>query len=245
MKKYIPALAVVNGVVLAAVLALLLTDKNNLIIRLGIVAAQALQKVGWVAAGALFVAGNGVILAKMLGQRKTPTPRQMPIEIFPKDRVDPDYIRQELTRFSQERPALRQQIAEALAQMDSIDRKQAKIGNIFERNQVGSLGEVASTVDDAEHGICLNMVKIINRMILWDPMEWNKPGKEEIYAGHMAYIQKCLSRNEEILSKCDILLSETVSYIDEQNSGSDSKQLHLDVMTETIQSLRQINRIEP
>lgn len=81
-------------------------------------------------------------------------------------------------------------------------------------------------------------------MILWDPLEWNKPGKESIYEGHRAYIGKLLEQGDEILSKCDILLAETVSYLDEKDANVDSGRLHLDVMTQTIQSLRSISSIE-
>ena len=194
----------------------------------------------------LFVAGNVVWGRSLLRKRRELAPPEPPpvMELDSSEPAGPEQIRRELHSFRKVRPALQDQIDAAIAQMDSMDRKQAKLRELFRRNRISSLGEVETTIDDVELCMCRNLVKLINRMVLWDPLEWNKPGKEPIYAEHRAYIQKMLAKNDAILSKCDILLVETVSYMDEKDSDMDSGQLHLDVMTETIQSLRQISRTE-
>jgi len=245
MKKTVIPGVVFNAVLLILVICFSMLDKNTLIITIGIVFANVVLTGGWILIAAVFAAGNIVWIVKLLKNRKKKIlPEYVPLEFSEKERMDPEQIREELRRFNADRSLLRNQIAEALAQMDSMDRKQAKMDKILQRNQISTLDEVVSTIDGTEQSMFRNIQKIINRMILWDPMEWNKPGKEEIYAGHLKYIKKILAYNDEMLSKCDILMGETVNYIDEKDSGADTSGLHLEAMTKTIQSLRQINSVE-
>lgn len=237
-----------NAIVILLAIVLAATDRSNLIVNMGILLANLLMTGGWILVGAAFVVGNIVFLLKVLRERRNRAiaeARSMPVEVSPKDALDPERLRQEFAHFYKQRPALQEQITAAIAQMDSMDRKQAKLKSIFERNHVSSLDEVEVTINDAEQVLCQNMAKLINRIILWDPLEWNKPGKEKIYAEHRAYMLQLLAQGDDILSKCDVLLAETVSYMDEKDAGVDSGRLHLDVMTETIQSLRSIGSVEP
>ena len=54
-----------------------------------------------------------------------------------------------------------------------------------------------------------------------------------------------LDEIDELLNLCDTLLSNTLNYIDEKNSGivSDGK-MALEVMNEVIQSLQNMNKME-
>lgn len=232
-------------VILAIVLASI--DPNSLIISMGIVLANYIRLGGWILWGVLFAIGNVVFLLRLRQEKHNQTiaaARVTPIEFSAKEMLNAEVLREELGNFYKQRPALQEQILTAIAQIDSMDRKQAKLREIFERNHVSTLDEVESTVNDAEQILCRNMAKLINRIILWDPLEWNKPGKENIYDNHRIYMKKLLDQSDEILSKCDLLLAETVSYLDEKDAGMDSERLHLDVMTETIQLLSNIKSMD-
>lgn len=248
MKRIVRGGVVFNAAILLLAILFLLTDRNSLIISMGIILAGYLVVGGWILLGVVFVGGNLLFLRKLRRERQNQAiaeARLMPVEVSPNEPLSPERLREEFEHFYKQRPVLQEQIAAAVAQMDSMDRKQAKLRSIFERNRVSTLDEVEATINDAEQVLCRNMAKLINRVILWDPLEWNKPGKERIYDGHRAYIQKLLDQGDEILSKCDVLLAETVGYLDEKDAGIDSGRLHLDVMTETIHSLRSISSVEP
>jgi hypothetical protein len=125
--------------------------------------------------------------------------------------------------------------------MDSIDRRQDKLREILTRNDADSLEEVVTTLDAAEQTICRNMAKMLNRVILWDQNESSKPGKEAVFAGHEKYIGQILEKNEDILTMCDALLTETVSYLNERASGENDGAYELEAMTKVMRSLRGLN----
>lgn len=247
MKRIVRSAIIFNVIIVILAVVLTLIDPDNLIISVGIIFANYILIGGWILLGVLFVLGNLVSFLRWRREKRNQdiaAARAMSIERSSKETLNPKVLREELEHFYKQRPALQEQITAAIAQLDSMDRKQAKLREIFERNHVKTLDEVEATVNDAEQVLCRNMAKLINRIILWDPLEWNKPGKEKIYESHRVYMKKLLDQCEEILSKCDILLAETVSYLDEKDAGLDSDKLHLDVMTETIQLLSNIKSVE-
>lgn len=243
MKKKLISHIVFDALLLAAAAVFAHIDKADLVIYFGVVIADIITAAVWIGIALLFLINNiQMILRLICSNRKQPLPIELTITYD--KAIAPEDIRKEIARYRRERPALQDCFDHATAQMDSIDRKQAKIKQLFDKNAIGTLNDVIHVVDDAEQAICRNMIKILNRAILWDPMEWNQRGKERIYAQHRAYILQYLERNNQILEKCDILLSETVDYVNEKDSANDNGQLHLDVMTETIQTLKSINNTD-
>ncbi|MDL2253085.1 hypothetical protein LJC49_03325 [Ruminococcaceae bacterium OttesenSCG-928-I18] len=245
LKKYLIGGGAFDAVLILLALLFSSLSRTELIIRFGVGLTDLLLVAGWVVLGALAVAGNALwitLAVKHARRNRLPGPAPK-LTLSPKEQLDPMRIREELLAYKKQRPALQQAIDQAISQMDSMDRKQEKLGEVFERNRVQTLGEVAATVDDTEQALCRNMVKIINRITIWDPQEVGKKGKEEIFREHRAYILKFLDRNDELLLMCDKLLAETVCYVDEKDATPDQSALHLQVMTETIGSLRNMNRI--
>lgn len=228
--------------VLAVILATL--NRSTLIIYFGVAGAGALTVALWAVLGVLAVGLNLFWLRRALKSRKRPAKALDVASFTSNGRIETDALRAELEKYRRERPALEEPLQQAVAQMNSMDRKQEKLKELFERNQVVSLGDVDATLDDTEQAMCGNIAKIVNRAILWDPLEWDKPEKREIYAEHRAYIQQMLAQNDQVLLMCDRLLSETVQYVDEKSTRPDSGQMHLEVMTETVQTLRKLNSHE-
>jgi hypothetical protein len=219
-------------------LILCLINRTWLIITIGIAATDILLTGGKILLACAFLAGVAVSLIRW--QKTKGLQQESPqAVVFSLDKQqEPALIRKELTRLISIRPRLKDLLTWGLAQMDSIDRKQAKLKEILDRNQVASMNEVVSTLDGAEQTLCKNLVRVLNRGILWDPHEVNKPGKAAVFEEHKRYIGQILDKNENILTMCDTLLAETVSYLGEKTYDADDGALGLKAMTEVMHSLR-------
>lgn len=234
---------IINLILIAGLVVVITLNKTDLIIALGLTAANWL-KWGGMAVLLLLLLIHNILWAGQLLRREKKAEQDITLTVSVDNTYDPEYLRKELKRFAMECPQLKNELAEAYAQMDSMDRKQDKIRDIFERNKEASLGEVEATMEIVEQSMFRNIVRIINRAILWDPMEAGKPGKEAVYREHRERIRYRLKQNEEMLSKCDHLLSETVGYIGEKSGNNNSSDMHLDSMMETIQSLNRMRETE-
>lgn len=156
---------------------------------------------------------------------------------------NPAYVRAEVERSRAVTEGLETELGTALAQMDSMDRKQAKITDIFERNQTKSLSSVEETLLNAEQSMFGNIIKIINLADLWDDQEYQLPAKAGLYEEHRTRIQRLLERNDKLLLTTDELLSETIRYLNSRDSGEEGS-VHLDSMLETMRSLARMNNAE-
>ena len=245
LKKYLIGGGIFDAVLVILALLFSMVSRTELIIRIGVAGANAVVAGGWILLGLLAVAGNTGCAVLALRRRKQQRLEASPplLTLEQKEAADAEKIRAELLKYQKELPALRAEISQALAQMDSMDRKQAKLQEVFARNRVQSLSEVAQTIDETEQGMFRNLTRMINRITIWDPLEADDPARAGIYRGYRGDIQSALARNEELLSMCDKLLGETVSYVDERNENTMDDRLQLQVMTETIQTLRNINQI--
>ena len=242
MKKNRLILIALNTTLIALVIFFLSISRSDMIIYLGVSAADILTIVFWSVIAAVFILGNGILILRILKEKHSNSAVDVLVaQIDEKVRLSPEEIRSEIKNYTSLYPNLTNFTNALWSQMDSIDRKQENLKQIFRKNSVNNLDTVDAAVDQAEQNICRNAVKILNRITIWDPLEVNKSGKEEIYAQHRAYISKYIDSNEDILSKCDILLSETVDYINEKDSTGEAGNLHLDIMTETVQALKAMN----
>lgn len=243
MKKKVLTGTIVNLILVIGLIVLLILDRTTLIISMGVTAANLIKQGGTAALIVLLVLHNTLWVIGLLKKEKQRLP-DISLTVSSDTSYDSEQLRKELHRFARERTGLKQELTEALEQMDSMDRKQEKLLSIFKRNKEESLGEVEATIEIAEQSMFRNIARMINRAILWDPLEANKAGKEKVYQEHQKHIRYLLNQNEEMLSKCDFLLSETVSYIGDKKGGGKSGELHLDAMMEAIRSLNKIREIE-
>jgi hypothetical protein len=205
---------------------------------MGIVAADVLLLGGRILLVCAFLAGSAAFLIQWRKARQLERSAAYSVKLSLDKEQRPEVIRGEITRLLGVRPRLKESLTLGLAQMDSIDRKQARLREILDRSDTASLNEVVSTLDGAEQTVCRNLVRVLNRAILWDPYEANKPGKEAVFEGHKKYIGRILDKNENVLTMCDTLLAETVSYLGEKTSDADDGALGLMAMTEVMRSLR-------
>lgn len=237
-KKWLRNAVIFYGCVAAGAAALCLADRTWLIITMGIAAANALRTGGWILLACVFLAGSAVLMVRRRKSRQLERIAAYSVKLSLDKKQNPEVIRGEITRLTEVRPRLKEPLALGLSQMDSIDRKQAKLKEILDRNDAAALNEVVSTLDETEQTVCKNLVRVLNRAILWDPYEANKPGKEAVFEGHKKYIARILDKNENILTMCDTLLAETVSYLGEKSADADGGALGLMAMTEVMRSLR-------
>lgn len=235
MKKKITIRSLVSAGSLILLLVSLLIDKTFLIINMGI---QAARITGWAVSGLLGIIFllNTISLLRVIMKNQKPAKPAAPLRVEKEEDYDEDAIKQEVLKLLKLRPNLQGELRQACEQMDSINRKQAKIKEIFTRNKM-DIDEVEETIAIAEKSLLHNVVKIINRADLWDTEECNRAEKADIYKEHRTQIQNRLKQNEEILINCDELLSATMIYMETKNKDSASGQLHLETMTEAIKKL--------
>ena len=225
----------VEAVFLAGLVAVLRLDRTALIIRYGLISADRLILLARVLWGALFIA---VHVGLLLGARRAAAKRAaapLQLNFAPDQPLEPDAIRAELMRFQAQRPQLAALPEQGASQLDKIRSKKSKMAEILQRNDVALLGQASGALLDAEQTLCRKLVLVINRALLCDPEEKNTRRQDAVYRQHAQAMQVFLMENEEILNRCETLLTETVQYVEEKKAGRDG--MDLQIMTDVIRSL--------
>jgi hypothetical protein len=231
----IVGLVIIEGALLAGLVWLLGINRTEWIIRMGILQADRLIMVSWIAWIILAALINLFLLFTWLKRRKHMAAAPIKLTFSPDKVQDPAEMQKELTRFIAERPQLEPLLQQGLDQLENIARKKEKMNEILDRNEVSLLSEASDALGDAEQTLCRKLILVLNRALLCDPEEENASRKQEVYAEHARYIQTFLSENEDVLNRCEKLLAETVRYVEEKKAGSDD--MDLQIMTDVIHSL--------
>lgn len=174
------------------------------------------------------------ILIFFIGNYKliTAVPSGPEMTLIVEDEASNENYRETLNQYLRINPSLAKEIHAAIAQMDSIDRKQRKLTEVMERNRI-TLNNLVSTGQDTEKVIHNNIRYIVNRVTIWDEQEFHNPKKRHIYEDHLNQIHSVLDQNDEILSEFDLFLSE-VSQIKQEVIPKDSN------LQSTISILKQL-----
>lgn len=226
---------VTQTALLAGLVWLLSISRNDWIIRYGIRQADMLITLYWIVWAVLAVTLNLLLFLSWLRHRKTSKAEPVKLSFAPDKALDPADIRRELERFQTERPQLRELLQQGLDQLDNIARKKEKMAEILERNDVSLLGQASAALLDAEQTLCRKLVLVLNRALLCDPEEENANRRATVYAEHARTMQVFLTENEDVLNRCEKLLTETVHYVEEKKAGREGMDLQL--MTDVIRSL--------
>jgi hypothetical protein len=223
------------AVVLAA-LGMLFSSalRFDLIIALGIVAADSTTTACFAGAALLAVAGVALIVIQLSRRMRARSNQQAAFvpsyaSLSDDQRRDPAVILRELQYIRPARPTLDAEIAAAIDCLNQADSKQAKIHELQQMNPSRNLDQVVRTIDDAELAIAANTTKILNMLTIWDPAEATRPEKAQIYSMNREYIHTNLQKNRQITDQADMLLHTVVKYIG--SSGSE------DAMSDKIDSL--------
>lgn len=239
-KQWLTRLGMVNGLSLAAALLLSRLTRSELIIRVGIKAADVLLPAAWIVLGLLWLAGNVWQIVSLARRRRRIAASTVRLHFSESELEKPENVRTELTCFSEKLPKLKPLLTQGLEQMDSMDRKQEKLVEIQRRNDLSFLDEVSKALDLTEKSLCKNMLRVLNWAILWDRKEEDKADKKTLFEERKGQIQKRLDKNDQLLTLCDTLLSETVSLIEEKQAGGMDSVLNLEVTREVIEKLRKL-----
>ena len=228
-------LILMEGLLVLGLIAVLSIDRTAFIIRFGLVAADQLILLAWVLLGALFLLLHAGLLISSVraAKRSAATPRQF--TFAPDQTLSPEEMRAELTRFQTLRPQLADLLAQGKHQLENIERKKLKMGELIQRNDVALLGQASAALLDAEQTLCRKLVLVLNRALLCDPEERNARRREAVYQEHERAMQVFLNENEEVLNRCETLLTETVRYVEEKKAGRET--MDLQIMTNVIRSL--------
>lgn len=228
-------LILMEAALLAGLIWVLSINRTEWIIRYGIVQADQfilLARLGW---AVIAIALHVGMLIGFLGRKRRYAEQPVKLTFAPDSALDPAQLRAELIRFETERPQLRELLAQGVDQLDNITRKKQKMEEILERNDVNLLGQASDALASAEQNLCRKLVLVLNRALLCDPEEENEARREAVYAEHARTMQVFLTENEDILNRCETLLTETVRYVEEKKAGRET--MDLQVMTDVIRSL--------
>jgi len=230
-----PGIWLLEAALLAGLVWLLTLNRTEWIIRYGILTADRLILLCWIIWGILAVGLNALALTLHIRRIRRRQAADVRLTFAPDQTLSPTEIRAELVRFQATRPQLRPLLAQGLDQLDNIARKQARMAELLDRNDITLLSQAQGALTDAEQTLCRKLALVLNRALLCDPEEENTRRREAVYAEHTAAIQAFLTENEDVLNRCETLLTETVRYVEEKKAGCDS--LNLQVMTDVIRSL--------
>ena len=123
------------------------------------------------------------------------------------------------------------EIKQALTQLDSITRKKNVLNELLEQNKQEHFTALIDLGNQATNFLFNNIRKILNRLAIFDSDSSNSLENE-----HKAYIQKLLKSNESILVEFNKLLTE-VSQMDNTASDDTLKNVLSD-MTSSLKALR-------
>lgn len=228
-------LLLTEGALLLGLLWVLTIDRTAWIIRFGYTQTQQLIVLSWVAWGALTVAIHVGMLIGAVRRRRREAAQPVKLTFAPDQALDPVEIAKELTRFKVDRPQLSDLLDQGLGQLSNIQRKKEKMAEILERNDVSLLSQASGALADAEQTLCRKLVLVLNRALLCDPLEKNTSRREAVYREHARTMQVFLTENEDVLNRCETLLTETVRYVEEKKAGREN--MDLQIMTDVIRSL--------
>jgi|GEM_PF-3321515 len=250
MKIYLKRAAILNVIILIGFIVLFFMHMNkvSMIISMGIQTANLILNIVLAALILIFLVGNFLVyrISRRTIERERHIKRARKEARREEDELkkeqntnSPRYVRSELEKLIPVRPRLRLELGEGLDQITSIERKEEKFSEILRRNrETTSLNEVMNTIHETKDSICLNLSKIVNRAIIWDPNEVE--AKKEIYDVSKGFIYGYLKLNDRLLDKCNILLNDALVFI-EGRSGNSNSEIGLDVMIDTMKTLHNTN----
>jgi flagellar hook-basal body complex protein FliE len=242
LKKTIRKFVILNAVLIAWVLIFFLAvDKVALIISVGVRAADLILVAAAAATAIVFVGGNLLIFARNRRVLFPPKVKKVVLTSGKDAKISPDNVRRDLKTLIDSNTGLSSLLSEGIAQMDSIDKKQAKLGEILERNDSGVLKQVADSIDEAEVSLCANLTKIIDRAIMLNSLEQDSSERAAVYSENVNRISQILKANSETLSLCDVLLTESINYLDDKNESGGGGDISLEAMTTAIKTIRTMN----
>jgi hypothetical protein len=232
---------ILNVLVVAGIIYLLTFDNTGMIAARGILWTNRVISLLWLIAGAAFAIGNAVIIRNYFKNQYRPkrTIPESKLTLDEKEALDIDKVAEQIFNLRRERPQLRDIFSQAMDQIDSAREKQSQIRTVF-RNAPRKMDDVVATIDETAQTICANLSRLVKRAVIWNPEDADKKGRSDILAEHKKYMRKYLDKNEEILAMCDKLISETLTYLEESDSGSDNS-VSLESTTAMIQTLRSMS----
>ncbi|MDR1800599.1 MAG: hypothetical protein LBQ95_01960 [Lachnospiraceae bacterium] len=222
MKKLCAALLILA----AASFGVLLLSYNPIIINIGIRAYRllfiipAILFVGGATAGGQTIIKNIRRSLSARKQRQLAHAEKLENEkariSYTADRFEPEDIRKMLEDLALRRSDLSAQIEQCLVQMDTMDRRQAKLEELIKLNDARLLlASTVSLLDDVEQYICGNMRHIINRGIVSDKSADDVYNRDN-YKTDEEVIYEVLAKNKSQLDQTQKLLADLAQYVSEK-----------------------------
>ena len=138
------------------------------------------------------------------------------------DTYDPADIRRRLRQLKEQRPDLADALDKCEAQMDALDRRQAKLKELLDLNEAEYLRTTEELLNEVEQFICKNFRKIINRGIVSDIEDDEVFSKDNKYSTYSELIEAVLNSNQVELDNIKKFLADLADLVSEQNDNTET-----------------------
>lgn len=242
-KKILYRMGVLDLILVGLIAILSNWDRTNMIISMGVKAADSLLGTGKIVLELLFGAVTIIHLwwwwqarpAKLSEADKPGLQSQIAKEL------DLEEIRKDLLGMVDKRPTLAELLNQALEQIDSLYRKHNRLEDVTRRDKLVYDQQASAALQNTEGVMCANFVKILNYADLCDPKEkWS-----ERSSVNESKIQEYLNQNKKLLDQCGDLIAKTVDFGDGQVDSPDVKSIDISatlaVLDELLQKIDQAN----
>ncbi|MDR0381396.1 MAG: hypothetical protein LBH86_05320 [Oscillospiraceae bacterium] len=182
-----------------------------------ICAGAVVLGIGFVPAAKAHLAARAAIRQKAEDQKA----ESRPTLSYSAGSYDPDDIRRRLGRLKEQRPDLAGALAKCEAQMDAMDRRQAKLKDLLDLNEADYLRATEGLLDEVEQFICKNFRKVINRGIVSDLEDDDVFAQDDKYSTHLELIEAVLAGNRTELDNIKKFLADLADLVSEQNDNSE------------------------
>jgi len=135
---------------------------------------------------------------------------------------DPNDIRRRLDKLKKQRPDLNEALVACEAQLDTMDKRKAKLKDLLDLNEAEYLRTTQGLLDEVEQFMCKNFRKVINRGIVSDLEDDQVFAQDDKYSTYQELIEAVLASNKIELDNIKKFLADLAALVSEQNDNSET-----------------------
>ena len=199
--------------------------RNTLIIELGIRNTNLITSICTIT---LFVATIWTLINLITSRRKNkkqkPQIKEESDEALFSSSINPGKLRQYIVANMDAQPYLsfRTDLLSILEQMQKVDDAQIRLSQLLKNNDAVNMRESTEAVDQIETYMCKNVKAVVNNIEITDINDRKQMERTK------SSILKCISKNEEALSKTNDFLSALADFLNSRdNTGSELETLEM------------------
>ena len=135
---------------------------------------------------------------------------------------DPNDIRRRLDKLKKQRPDLNEALTACESQLDTMDKRKAKLKDLLDLNEAEYLRTTQGLLDEVEQYMCKNFRKVINRGIVSDLEDDQVFAQDDKYSTYHELIEAVITSNQTELDNTKKFLADLADLVSEQNDNSET-----------------------